>query len=112
MKQIQTWILCIFVRAISGQDGRQFPSSRRVRLLGAGKIRSDQEDRLREKFSKLNTTTEFSQWNTWREENGLLCRLREIILYLISDITYPNIPYLTSYDIPIVIAYIISYFYI
>ena len=77
MKQIQTWILCIFVGAISSQDGRQFPSTRRMRVLGAGRIfRRNLEDKLREKFSELNTTTgtEFSEWNHWREENGLLCR--------------------------------------
>ena len=73
MKEIQTWILCVLVKALSGQDERQFPSSRRV--LGAGKIfRRSQEERIREKFSELNTNTEFSQWNQWREENGLLCR--------------------------------------
>jgi len=73
MKQIQTWILCIFLKAISAQDGRQFPIGRRV--LGRGKIshRNRQMDRLREKFSQLNTTTEFSAWNSWREQNGLLC---------------------------------------
>ena len=73
MKEIQTWILCILVKTLSGQDERQFPSSRRV--LGAGKVRRGQEERIREKFSELNTTSvQFSQWNHWREENGLLCR--------------------------------------
>ena len=73
MKHIQTWILCIFLKALSAQDGGHFR-----RTLGRGKIfHKAQSDRLREKFSELNTTAEFSEWNVWRKRNGLLCRSRD-----------------------------------
>ena len=91
MKRIQIWILCIFLKALSAQ----FPNSKRV--LGAGKIfRRSQEERIREKFSELNTTAEFNQWNHWREENGLLCRFISNVVHILPRIL-SKIHYLISF---------------